>query len=259
MSWLYNHRYQLDGLYSLAEIAFWAVVSLPPEDRDDVEQEIVISLMETIEKYGNKPKSYLKVVARNRFYEYLHKKYQERCKLADFIDGKKGATAGGLWEALHDGDARMDAIATLATLSERLKQIGYKILDGEKLSGADRKYWYTQMAKLRPKLNCRRYANRLSDWEKRRILKLNKGGMSIGKIARAMGRNRNAVRRVVDSQPLSRQDWLAKTKMAAKERDERIRHAYFVERKTVKQIAREFQHSHKTVRGAIYSGAAGTV
>ena len=76
MSWLYNNRYQLNGLCPLIEIAYWAVVSrIPPEDRDDVEQEIVISLMETIEKYGDRGKSYLKVVARSRIYQYLHKKY----------------------------------------------------------------------------------------------------------------------------------------------------------------------------------------
>ncbi|GAI97912.1 unnamed protein product [marine sediment metagenome] len=47
--------------------------------------------------------------------------------------------------------------------------------------------------------------------------------------------------------------------LAAKERDERIRHAYFVDGKTVSQIEREFHHRQKIVRKAIRSGAAGTV
>jgi len=46
MPWLYEHRYQLDGLQPLAEIAHWAVIfHVPSENRDDVEQEIVISLI----------------------------------------------------------------------------------------------------------------------------------------------------------------------------------------------------------------------
>ncbi len=45
-----------------------------------------------------------------------------------------------------------------------------------------------------------------------------------------------------------------KSVMAAHERDERIRHAYFVEGKSIKQIAKEFHHSKQTVRAAIRGG-----
>lgn len=254
MSWLYNHRHQFNGLYPLVEIAYWAVVTrVPPEDRDDVEQEIVISLMETIEKYGDKGKSYLKVVARNRVYEYLRRKYKEK-RLCHIIESNMGEMAGGTWVFLHDGDsdARMDAIETLATLPKRLIQIGYKIDNGEKLSEADQHYWIRQKAKLRPKLNCRRYANRLSDWEKERILALHRKGVSMSRIARIMARSNKAVMRVLaDSQPLSRRNWQSKMEMAAKERDELIRHAYLVEGQTIGRIVREFHHSQQTVRGAL--------
>ncbi len=51
MSWLYDHRHQPDGLRPFIEIAHWAVVShISPKDQDDVEQEIVISLLEVLEK-----------------------------------------------------------------------------------------------------------------------------------------------------------------------------------------------------------------
>ena len=255
MSWLYNHRDQLDGLHPLAEIAYWAVVfRVPPEDRDDVEQDIVISLMETVEKYGNKPKSYLKAVARNQLYQYLRKKYRERIRLRYIFEGEKGEIVRGLWKTLRsgDGDARMDAIATLATLPKRLIQIGYKIENGEKLSEADQSYWIRQKAKLRPRLNCRRYANRLSDREKRRILKLHSEGVSMSRIARIMARSNKAVMRVLaGSQPLSRRNWLAKMEMAAKERDELIRHAYFIDGKSKYWIANEFHRSPHTVLGAL--------
>jgi hypothetical protein len=44
---------------------------------------------------------------------------------------------------------------------------------------------------------------------------------------------------------------LPEPKMVATERDERIRHAYFVEGKSIKQIAREFHHDRGVIRKAI--------
>ena len=254
MAWLYEHRHQLDGLQPLVEIAHWVTIfHVPPEDQDDVEQEIVIALMQTVEKYGNKGKNYLRAVARNRLYKYLRGKYKEK-RTCYIQESSKGEIALGTWEFLHDGDAdaRLDAITTLATLPERLIQIGHKLLDGEKLSEADQHYRINQKARLRPKLNCRRYANRLSDWEKSRILQLHSKGVSMSKIARTLGRTNSAVMRVLsDHQPQSHRDWLAKIKMEAKERGEPIRHAYFVEKKTISQIAREFHIGRQTVRKAI--------
>lgn len=135
-------------------------------------------------------------------------------------------------------------------------EIGYKRLDGKKLSEADQHYWINQKAKLRPKLNCRRYANRLSDWEKRRMLVLNSEGVSMSKIARTMGRNNASVMRVLAGQSLSRQGWLAKMKIAAQEKDTQVKHAYFVEKKNISQIARDLHLGRQTVRKAIHSGNA---
>ena len=255
MAWLYNHRHQLDGLKPLIEIAYWAVIShVPPEDRDDVEQEVVISLMETVKKHGNKGKNYLQTVARYEIYKYLRRKYKEAGLFYYFHGNDTEEMVSGArgFVTSIDIDARLDAIATLAALPRRLVQIGYKILDGEKLSEPDQHYWIRQKAKLRPKLNCRRYANRLSDWEKRRILQLHTKGMSMCKIARTVGRTNKAVMRVLaGSQPLSRRGWLDKMKMTAEKKNEQIRHAYFVDRKSIYQIVREFHHSRRTVRRAI--------
>ncbi len=259
MSWLYARRHQYDGLRPLIEIAHWAVTfHVPPEDRDDAEQELVVYLMQTVKKYGNKGKNYLWAVARHRIYSYLRTQYKER-RLFYIQDSTIGEIVGGICLSLNDGgaDARLDAEATLATLPERLIQIGHKLLNEEKLSEADQHYWINQKAKLRPRLGCRRYANRLSDWEKRRILHLHREGMSMCKIARTMGRTNKAVMRVLaDHQPLSRRSWLAKLRMGTKEREEPIRLAYFVDGKTISQIAREFHCGRHAVRRAIRS--AGT-
>jgi RNA polymerase sigma factor (sigma-70 family) len=201
MSWLYDHRHQLDGLCPLIEIAHWAVWDvvdrISPEDRDDVEQEVVIHLIEAIEKYGERGKSYLKRVARYRICDYLRKRYREREKLYYVFENDKGEVVKEIWHLLHsdDGDARLDAIATLAALPKRLIEIGYKKLNGEKLSDQESDYCTKQLARLRPKLKCRRYGIRLSDREKRQIVQLYREGLSVTEIMRIMGRSNRAVKR----------------------------------------------------------------
>jgi len=254
MSWLYEHREQLDGLKPLVEIAHWAVIPhVPPEDQDDVEQEIVIRLIQTVEKYGNKGKAYLKTVARYRIYAYYRAEYQRK-RLCYIDESEGGERAGGTLVFLRDGDgdARLDTNTTLATLPERLIQIGHKILNGEKLSESDQAYWRRQKAKL----NCRKYGNRLSDWEKKRILQLHRKGVSVCEIARTTGRANKTVKQLLVGRQGTqlRQNWLAKMETAAKERDERIRHAYFIKGKSLKEIEREFHHDWLTVREAIYPG-----
>ena len=88
-----------------------------------------------------------------------------------------------------DNEARLDAIATLATLPKRLVEIGYKRLNGERLSEADELYWMRHKAKL----DCRKRGDQLSDWEKRRVAQLHNEGLSVSKIARAMGRSRKTI------------------------------------------------------------------
>jgi RNA polymerase sigma factor (sigma-70 family) len=260
MSWLYDHRRQLDGLCPFIEIAHWTVWAVvdrvSPEDRDDVEQEIVIHLIQAVEKYGVSSRSYLKRVARYRICDYLRKRYREREKLYYVSETDKGELVRGTWYLLHneDTDARLDAIATLTTLPKRLVEIGYKRLNGEKLTEKESDYCTKQLARLRPKLKCRRYGIQLSESERRRVLELHGKGVSMSKIARTMGRSNKAVMRILAGhQPLSRRDWLAKMKMAAKERDEQIRQAHFVEGRSINQIAKEFHCSRNTVRTAIAS------
>ncbi|GAI68138.1 unnamed protein product, partial [marine sediment metagenome] len=166
MSWLLERRYQLDGLCPLIEIAFWTVTPhVPPEDRDDVEQEIVLELMRTVEKYGTKvgidvynlssgARNYLNKVAVNRRNEYFVRKHKEWSLWhIEESDGEEWAGGTSLASYDNDSDARLDSKATLATLPERLIQIGNKILNGEKLSDADQAYRVRQLRTLRLKLN----------------------------------------------------------------------------------------------------------
>ena len=44
MSWLYNHREQLDGYELYAEIAYRFRPKVLPEDRDDIEMEITLTI-----------------------------------------------------------------------------------------------------------------------------------------------------------------------------------------------------------------------
>jgi RNA polymerase sigma factor (sigma-70 family) len=248
MSWLYEHRLQLDGLRPLIVIAHWAVIShVPPDDQDDMEQEIVISLMQAVDKYGNENKNYLYTVARNQIWKFLRKKYRDKRRLTYILLSDKGEVARGTWLSVHDGDtdARLDAMATLTALPERLIQIGYKIENDETLSEADQSYWRRQKAKLRPKLDCRRYANRLSDWEKRRILRLHSDGVSMSRTARVIGRTNRAVMRVLAGVPPP------PPKMTAEQKDNGIRYAHFVEGKNTSQIARELHYGRGTVRRAL--------
>jgi DNA-binding NarL/FixJ family response regulator len=98
----------------------------------------------------------------------------------------------GQWTFVsEDGDnaARLDAIATLATLPKRLVEIGYKRLNGERLSEADELYWMRHKAKL----DCRKRGDQLSEWEKRRVMQLHNEGLSVSKIAKTMGRGRKTI------------------------------------------------------------------
>ena len=98
--------------------------------------------------------------------------------------------AGESWNSVSiNRDARLDAIAMLATLPKRLVEIGYKRLNGEELNTADEWYWMRHKAKL----NCRKRGDQLSEWEKRRVGQLHNQGLSVSKIAKTLGRGRKSI------------------------------------------------------------------
>jgi hypothetical protein len=185
MSWLYEHRDQLNGLRSFAEIAYRITYGIPPDDRDDVEQDIVIALMRVSQRNANS--AYLWGVARKELAKYWHKKCYLNRMFRPFYEGEVFTS--------HDRDnaARLDAIAILATLPERLVRIGYDRLDGKKLSESDRSYWQRHRAKL----DCRHNAQEISDWERKRILRLHDQGFSVYKIRKATGRCCETIQRAI--------------------------------------------------------------
>ncbi len=144
-------------------------------------------------------KRYLRKVAEHVVAHYWLKTHYQNKKSCRLEEGNKGEiTLSGNFVSNYvsngeDIDARLDAISVLATLPKRMVEIGEKKLNGEKLSSADVCYMIKHREKLRGKLKWRKRGDRLSEWEKRRIVLLHKKGKSVCQIAGIMGRNERAV------------------------------------------------------------------
>ena len=187
MSWLYEHRDQLNGARALAEIAYRITYAVSPYDKDDVEQDIIIALMRV--KQRNDNLAYLWGVARNVLRKYRFRKWYENRKFCSFDDCQVIISQGG------NSDARLDAIATLATLPKRLLRIGHDRLNGRKLSEKDYAYWRRHKVKL----ECRQNAKEISDWEKRQILRLHDKGYSVYEIRKTTGRCYETIQRAINN------------------------------------------------------------
>ena len=182
MSWLYEHRDQLDGLRPFVEIAYHVTYGIPPSDRDDVEQDILIALIRVSQKHQET--AYLWGVARKEVKRYWHRKLYREGKFRSFYEDEDFTS----WD--RDSDARLDALAMLSTLPKRLVEIGYDRLNGNKLNAADQQYWIRHKATL----DCRKNGRELSDGERRRIARLHGKGKSIYEIMKATGRHRKTVK-----------------------------------------------------------------
>lgn len=193
MSWLYERRDQLNGLRPFVEIAHCLIAPVPLIDRDDVEQEIIITLKRVNDRNTDVAENYLWGAARNVVNHYWRKRYRQAKRLCYFWPTDKGEMVAGSWKFVsgddEDSTARLDAEATLTTLPARLVEIGNKRLNGERLSEADEWYWMRHKAKL----DCRKRGDQLSEWEKRRVVQLHNEGLSVSKIARVMGRGRKTI------------------------------------------------------------------
>jgi hypothetical protein len=65
MSWLYNHREQLDGYQLYAETAYHFRPKVLPADRDDIEMEIILKLKAEADKCIEVTIDFLYAVAKN--------------------------------------------------------------------------------------------------------------------------------------------------------------------------------------------------
>lgn len=187
MSWLYEHRDQLNGSRAFAEIAYRISYSVPPCDKDDVEQDIIVSLLRVSQRNANL--AYLWGVARNELRKYRFRKWYESRKFCSFDDCQVIVSQG------VNSDARLDAIATLAALPKRLLRIGKDRLNGRKLSEKDYAYWRRHKAKL----ECRRNSKEISDREKRQILRLHDKGYSVYEIRKTTGRCYETIQRAINN------------------------------------------------------------
>ena len=91
-SWLYDRRDQLDGYKSFAHIAYTLRLHVLPEDRDDIEMDIILKLKTVSDKRnGEITPASLWFVGRCLIADYWKRKYRERRRSARIFEGKFGA------------------------------------------------------------------------------------------------------------------------------------------------------------------------
>ena len=192
MSWLYNHREQLDGYRLYAEIAYRFRPKVLPDDRDDIEMEITLKLKTEADKKDQVTLGFLYTVARNVVRTYWRKKYREWRRFCRLYEGDKGEMIAGRWKIftpVPDIGARLDAIAILQTLPERMVKAGAIRAGGGKLNNADKLYLCRQ-----------RHRQSKYNWsdaekiERMRQLYVDED-LSCAEVAKIVGKSRSTVQR----------------------------------------------------------------
>jgi hypothetical protein len=151
-SWLYDRQDQLDGYKAFAKVAYTLRRHVLPEDRDDIEVDIILKLKTVSDKRnGEITPASLWFVGRCMIADYWKRKYRERGRSARIFESKYGEMASHSWEYISHSpitDAELDTRAILNVLPERLKRIGELLVNGEGLNTADKCYLSRQRAKL---------------------------------------------------------------------------------------------------------------
>jgi len=98
MSWLYDRIKQLDGYKLYAEIAHRFRAKVLPQDRDDIEMEIIIKLKEEVDRHTEATPALLTVCAQSLVIAYWRKKYREQRRFCRLYEGDKGELIAGKWE-----------------------------------------------------------------------------------------------------------------------------------------------------------------
>jgi hypothetical protein len=200
-SWLYDRQEQLDGYKAFAKIAYTLRRHVLPEDRDDIEMEIILKLKAVWDKRdGEITPASLWFVGRCVIADYWKRKCKEWRRTAHIFDGKYGEMASHSWEYISqstDTDNELDTRAVLNNLPERLKRIGELLVNGERLNHADKSYLSRQRAKL-----LQDYNYSVGDTEAERIRRLWDKGLSRTKIATALGRSRTTISKYLNKMAL---------------------------------------------------------
>ncbi len=203
-SWLYDRRDQLDGYKSFAHIAYTLRRHVLPEDRDDVEMNIILKLKIVSDKRnGEITPASLWFVGRCMIADYWKRKYRERRKSARLYEVEKGEIVADRqrWHYIShssDIDTELDTKAVLNTLPERLKRIGEMLVNGERLNTADKCYLSRQRARL-----LEGYKYQVGDTEAERIRRLWEQGLSRCKIAKALGRSHTTISKHIKKMELA--------------------------------------------------------
>jgi len=110
----YKGAEQLDGYELYAEIAYRFRPKVLPEDRDDIEMEIVLKLKAEADKHTEVTMGFLYAVAKNVVRTYWRKKYRERRRFCRLYEGDKGEMIADGWKLVSydpDIDSQPDASA----------------------------------------------------------------------------------------------------------------------------------------------------
>ncbi len=200
-SWLFDRKEQLDGYKDFARIAYTMRRLVMPEDRDDIEVDIILKLKTVSDKKNDEiTPTLLWFVGRCMIADYWKRKDRERNRTARIYDSKFGEIASHSWEYISCSpvtDTELDTRTLLDALSERLKEIGERLASGERLNTADKNYLCRQRAKLLPDYNYQ-----VGDTEAKRIRRLWEQGMSRGQIARSLGRSRTTISKYLSKMAL---------------------------------------------------------
>ena len=192
MSWLYDHIDQLDGYQLYAEIAYRFRPKVLPDDRDDIEMEIVLKLKAEADKRDHVTLGFLYAVARNIVRTYWREKYRERRRFCRLYEGNKGEMIADGWKFVTpapDIEARIDARTILNTLPERMVKAGIMRAEGGKLNNADKLY----LCRQRHRLSKYNWAD-AEKIERMRQLYVDEG-LPCAEVAKIVGKGRSTIQR----------------------------------------------------------------
>ena len=98
-SWLYDRQEQLDGYKAFARIAYTLRRHVLPEDRDDIEMDIILKLKVVSDKRnGEITPASLWFVGRCMIADYWKRKDRERKRYSRIFSGDKGEMVSDTWE-----------------------------------------------------------------------------------------------------------------------------------------------------------------
>jgi len=202
MSWLYNHIDQLDGYKPYAEIAHRFRPKVLPEDRDDIEMEIIIKLKQEADRHTQVTPAFLTICTSSLVAGYWRKKYRERRRFCRLYEGDKGEMIADKWKFVTqdpDIEARIDARAILKALPKRMIEVGQKRVEGKKLDNADKLY----LCRQRHRLSKYNWASS-EEIERMRHLYVEEG-LTCAEVAKIIGKGKATVQRHLNKLGVMRQ------------------------------------------------------